>query len=296
MPIEMRDVCYIYSPGTPMEVKALDGINLVINDGEFVGIMGPTGSGKSTLVQLMNGLLKPTSGKVVVDGIDTAAKGVNLKTLRQRVGLVFQYPEHQLFEETVLADVSFGPKNLGFPADQAEQMAREALRAVGIEERLFGRSPFELSGGQMRRVAIAGVLAMAPSTLILDEPTAGLDPQGRQGILGWIRQLHSERKITVILVSHNMEDIALLAERVVVLSRGRIAMDGDTRSVFTHVEELREIGLGVPQVTELMHRLSRVDGSLKRDVLTVEEARAELSRWLRRTSGVRGKSSCSAEL
>ncbi|MGB9867154.1 MAG: energy-coupling factor transporter ATPase [Bacillota bacterium] len=295
MPIELKDVSYTYSPGTPMEVKALDGIDLVIGDGEFVGIMGPTGSGKSTLVQLMNGLLKPTSGKVIVDGLDTTSKGVNLKALRQRVGLVFQYPEHQLFEETVLADVSFGPRNLGFPPEKAEQMAKEALRAVGIEERLFGRSPFELSGGQMRRVAIAGVLAMAPSTLILDEPTAGLDPQGRQGILSWIRRLHEERKITVILVSHNMEDIALLAQRVIVLSMGRVAMDGDTRSVFTHVEELRRIGLGTPQVTELMYRLSRMDGSLRRDVLSVEEARAELSRWLKARNGAGGKGSCFAE-
>ncbi|HHV78029.1 MAG TPA: energy-coupling factor transporter ATPase [Firmicutes bacterium] len=284
MSIELKDVSFYYFPGTPMEVKALDGVSLSIEDGESVGIMGPTGSGKSTLVQLMNGLLKPSAGEVLVDGINLSSKGTNLKSLRQRVGLVFQYPEHQLFEETVLADVCFGPRNMGFPPDKAEIMAREALRAVGVDEKLFHRSPFELSGGQMRRVAIAGVLAMSPNTLILDEPTAGLDPRGRNGILGRIVRLHEERKITVILVSHNMEDIARVAKRVIVLSKGKVVMDGSTRSVFSEVEALHEVGLGVPQVTELMYRLG-----LPCDVITVEEARTAIRDWLRR------KGTCSRE-
>ncbi|MDP3057993.1 MAG: energy-coupling factor transporter ATPase [bacterium] len=285
MPIVLENVSFTYMSGTPFEKKALDEVNLRIDDGEFVGIIGQTGSGKSTLVQLINGLLLPTSGSATINGILTTGHKVKLKPLRQQVGLVFQFPEHQLFADTVAEDIAFGPRNLGIDEAEAQERVARALRLVGLPEDLKERSPFELSGGQMRRVAIAGVLAMEPNILILDEPTAGLDPQGREDILSQIRQLQRQRDNTVILVSHSMEDVARLVNRLIVLHRGKIVYDGTAREVFRHREHLKTIGLGVPQVTEVLQGLRSKGWDVPEVALTVAEAReAIMAAWQRRNT------------
>lgn len=264
-----------------MMKEALTNVSLEIGDGEFVGIIGPTGSGKSTLIQHFNGLLLPSEGKVYVDGVDLTDKSTQLRAIRQKVGMVFQYPEHQLFGETVLEDVGFGPRNGGLEEAEVIRRVRQALSYVGLNfDELKDHSPFELSGGQKRRVAIAGVLAMEPSVLILDEPTAGLDPQGREQILKEIKGLHTQRGITVVLVTHSMEDVARLVDRLIVMERGRVALDGTPVEVFRQAEHLQELGLGVPQVTELMHELKSRGLAVNTDIFTVEEAEEEIVRVL----------------
>ncbi len=282
MIIKLENVSYIYNMNTPFEKKALDNINITINERDFIGLIGHTGSGKSTLVQHLNGLIKPTEGKVIVDGIDTKNPHDNLLKVRQRVGLVFQYPEHQLFEETVYKDVAFGPRNLGLDEDEVHKRVKTAIESVGLDfEKLKDRSPFELSGGQKRRVAIAGVLAMEPKVLVLDEPTAGLDPRGRDEVLGRIKKLYEEKNITIILVSHSMEDIAKLVNRIIVMHRGKVVMDGKTKEVFKEVEKLEEIGLGIPQVTTFMREFKKKGNPIDDTVITVEEAKMELIKYLR---------------
>ena len=276
MSIILDNISCVYEQGTPREVYALKNISLEITDGTFIGLIGHTGSGKSTLIQHMNGLLRATSGSIYYNGQDIYAEGYSMRSLRSHVGLVFQYPEHQLFETTILEDVSFGPINQGLDKKEANLRATEALRSVGIPEELFDQSPFDLSGGQKRRVAIAGVLAMRPEVLILDEPTAGLDPKGRDEILGQIARLHEERHSTIILVSHSMEDVADYVERIIVMNQGSVMLDGTPREVFSHYQELEQIGLAAPQVTYLMHELAEkgfpVDGS----ATTVAEAKREI--------------------
>jgi len=286
MSIHLNNVSFTYSTGTPFERHALRGVNLSIEDGEFVGIIGQTGSGKSTLVQLLNGLLKPTQGTVTVGEITTTDKGVRLRALRQAVGLVFQFAEHQLFAETVAADVAFGPLNLQLDPQEVAARVDEALLTVGLPLEIKERSPFELSGGQMRRVAIAGVLAMRPQVLILDEPTAGLDPRGRDEVFARISALHRERGITVILVSHSMEDVARLVKRIVVMHEGGILHDGTPREVFCQAESLVKIGLGVPQATEVCRRLRLAGWNVPAVALTLEEARRFIvEAWRERGGG-----------
>lgn len=283
MIIRLENVNYIYNPNTPFEKKALDNINLNIDEGDFIGLIGHTGSGKSTLVQHLNGLMKPTSGKIIIDGMDITSKDANLKEIRQRVGLVFQYPEHQLFEETIYKDIGFGPKNLGLKEEEIHNRVKRAMESVGLDfESLKDRSPFELSGGQKRRVAIAGVLAMRPKVLILDEPTAGLDPRGRDEILGRIQRLYEEEGITIILVSHSMEDIARLVNRIVVMHRGKVAMEDKTKEIFRQAEILEELGLGIPQITSFMREYKIKGNQVNDDILTVREAKEELINYLRR--------------
>ena len=255
MPIQVEHLTHTYMPGSPFSAVALNDVSLTIEDGELIGLLGHTGSGKTTLVQHLNGLIKPTSGRVVVDGLDLTQKGVSLLEVRKKVGLVFQYPEYQLFEETVAKDIAFGPRNMGLDAEEIDRRVRGAMLQVGLNyDEVAERSPFELSGGQMRRVAIAGVLAMRPRVLILDEPTAGLDPAGRNSILQMIRDLHAAGGLTVIMVSHSMDDISTLATRLVVMSRGELVMTGTPREVFTQQEKLRSIGLGVPQAARAYPR------------------------------------------
>jgi energy-coupling factor transport system ATP-binding protein len=281
MPVEIKNLNHIYMKDTIFQHKALNDVSLTIEDGEFIGLIGHTGSGKSTLIQHLNALLKPTSGNIIIDGIDITAKGVALKKIRQTVGLVFQYPEHQLFEETVAKDVAFGPENLGLSNEEIEIRVKEALTLVGLDyDILKDVSPFELSGGQKRRVAIAGVLAMKPKVLILDEPTAGLDPKGRDEILGEIKRLHETQKITVILVSHSMEDIAKLVDRIIVMSKGKIVLTDTPRKVFMQAEMLKNIGLDVPEVTQLINELNKKGLGLK-DCISVDEAFDELVKYLR---------------
>ncbi|HAI21855.1 MAG TPA: energy-coupling factor transporter ATPase [Clostridiales bacterium UBA8153] len=282
MPIELYDVSYVYAPGTPNAVTALNAVTLRVDDGESLGIIGPTGSGKSTLVQHLNGLLKPARGRVLVDGEDLSQRATNLRNVRRKVGVIFQYPEHQLFEETVAKDIAFGPRNLGVPEAQLQERVRDAMAMVGLPEQLAERSPFELSGGQMRRVAIAGVLAMAPKVLVLDEPTAGLDPRGRAEILAHIRALHHRLGLTLVIVSHNMEDIARMTRRLAVMDRGRVVMDGPTPAVFSQTQRLRGLGLGTPQITAVMEKLRERGLAVRLDVLTVEEARDEIVAGLNR--------------
>lgn len=272
MAIIIHELKHIYSEGTAYEKMALDGINLKIEDGEFIGLIGHTGSGKSTLIQHLNGLLKPTSGSIFYHGEDIHDKDYSLKKLRSKIGLVFQYPEHQLFESSVIEDVKFGPKNIGMDSLEIDLHAYEALKQVGIGEDLLDSSPLELSGGQKRRVAIAGVLAMEPEVLVLDEPTAGLDPEGRDEILDLVARLHRERKITVILVSHSMEDMAKYVERLVVMNQGKVQYDGTTAEVFSHYKELETIGLSAPQVTYVMEGLAKRGIPLPRNAITVQEA------------------------
>lgn len=279
MSIILDKVDYIYSPGTAYEKHALKNINLVINDGEFIGIIGHTGSGKSTLIQHLNGLVRATSGGVYYNGADIYDEDYKLKELRTKVGLVFQYPEHQLFETTVIKDVQFGPKNLGLPQLEVDLRSYDALKQVGIGDDLIDASPFELSGGQKRRVAIAGVLAMKPEVLILDEPTAGLDPKGRDEILEQIAKIHREQKITVILVSHSMEDVAKYVNRIIVMNHGEAVYDGAPKEVFAHYKELEQIGLAAPQVTYAMHALKDAGIPVDTGVTTVEEARDAILAW-----------------
>lgn len=285
MSIIAVNLTHVYSPDTPWTTKALDQVNLEIQDGEVIGLIGHTGSGKSTLVQHFNGLLKPTAGTLHVQGIEVT-KGVNLRPLRQKVGLVFQYPEHQLFEENVALDVAFGLKNLGLPREEIQQRVEQALSAVGIDyQRFKDRSPFELSGGQMRRVAIAGVLAMEPEVLILDEPTAGLDPHTRKDLLEHLRLVQKERGLTLIIVSHSMDDIAAMVNRILVMDKGKIAAQGSPGEIFSQGEKLRRIGLDVPPLTQLILALRARGIDLPADILDLEEARAAIGRWLRGGKG-----------
>ncbi len=282
MSIQLEDVTYTYSPGTAYEMHALDHVSLEIPQGQFVGIIGHTGSGKSTLIQHFNGLMQPTSGRVLYNGEDIWQEGYSLRNLRFHVGLVFQYPEHQLFETTVIGDVCFGPKNQGLSSDECRERAKEALTQVEIPEELYEKSPFDLSGGQKRRVAIAGVLAMNPDVIVLDEPTAGLDPKGRDEILDRVRYLHDTRGITVILVSHSMEDVARYVERLIVMSRGQKKYDGTPREVFSHYKELEKIGLAAPQMTYIMHALAERGLNVDVTAMTVEEARDSILKALGR--------------
>ena len=256
MPIVVEKLSHTYMPDSPFQATAIHDVDLTIGDGEFIGLIGHTGSGKSTLIQHLNGLLKPTAGRVLVDGKDLADKETDKRAVRQRVGIVFQYPEHQLFEETVALDVAFGPKNLGLSREEIDARVRDAMQSVSLDYETYkDRSVFELSGGQMRRVAIAGVLAMNPGTLILDEPCAGLDPRGRDEILGLIRTLHQERGVTVVMVSHSMDDVASLVTRVIVMNKGMVAMDGAPRDIVLRGEELRAMGLDVPEAVKLKEKL-----------------------------------------
>ena len=273
MSIQVRNITHIYSEGLPYETVALKDVSFDVDDGQFVGIIGHTGSGKSTLLQHLNGLLKPKSGTILVGGTDITADNAVLKDIRKKVGLVFQYPEYQLFEETVLKDISFGPKNLGLEEDEIEERAKEAIRLVGLDPDEFGeRSPFELSGGQKRRVAIAGVLAMRPEVLILDEPTAGLDPKAHRDILDMIRDVHEKEKNITILVSHNMNDIAALSDKILVMENGGIFMEGTPAEVFARGEKLSEMGLSVPDITDVLVKLKNNGFDIDTDIFKVDEA------------------------
>ena len=278
MSIALEHVNYVYSPGTAYEKQALKDVSLEIPQGQFVGIIGHTGSGKSTLIQHLNGLIKATSGRILYDGQNIYDEGYDMKKLRSQVGLVFQYPEYQLFEADVLSDVCFGPKNQGLPPEECEKCPKEALDLVGFPEKYYRQSPFELSGGQKRRVAIAGILAMHPKVLVLDEPTAGLDPKGRDEILDQIEHLHRETGMTVILVSHSMEDIAKYVERIIVMNRGEKMLDGTPKEVFSHYKELEKVGLAAPQVTYVMHDLKERGFPVSTDATTIGEAADEIMR------------------
>ena len=280
MLIILDKVNYVYSEGSGFEKKALDGVRLTIDKGEFIGLIGHTGSGKSTLTQHLNGLLRATSGSIYYDGQDIYDKGFVMKNLRSKVGLVFQYPEHQLFESDVFTDVCFGPKNLGLDKKEVELRAFQALEMVGFPKELFYNSPFELSGGQKRRAAIAGVLAMKPEVLILDEPTAGLDPKGRDEILGQIKKLHDETNITVILVSHSMEDVAKYVGRLIVLDHGKVMYDDTPKKVFRNYKELEGMGLAAPQLTYILNALKEKGLDVDTDAITMEEAAATVKKAL----------------
>ena len=281
MSLKVEHVSHLYEADSPLAHKALDDISLDIPNGQFIGIIGHTGSGKSTLVQHLNGLLKASEGKIYFNGEDIYEKGYNMKKLRSNVGLVFQYPEHQLFEIDVFTDVCFGPKNLGLEQEEIEKRARKALQMVGLPEELYKQSPFELSGGQKRRVAIAGVLAMQPEILILDEPTAGLDPKGREEILDQIKKLQKEAGITAILVSHSMEDVAEYVDRIIVMSSGKILYDDVPKEVFKHYKELEEVGLAAPGVTYIMHELKKKGLNVDVNVTTIDEATGEILKAVR---------------
>ena len=287
MPIILDKVSHIYGADTAMAVKALDNISLVIPDGQFIGLIGHTGSGKSTLVQHLNGLMKATSGNIYFNGEDIDEEDFNKKILRSKVGLVFQYPEHQLFETDVFADVCFGPRNLGLSKKEIELRAYEALKLVGLEDEYFYQSPFDLSGGQKRRVAIAGVLAMKPEVLILDEPTAGLDPKGRDEILDQISKLKRETGITVLLVSHSMDDVAKYVDRIIVMNKGRVMYDDEPKEVFMHYQKLEEIGLAAPQVTYIMKELQDHGYDVSDKVTTIEEAKEEIKSYFTRLVAAR---------
>ena len=280
MSIKLEHINYIYSVGTAYEKHALKDVNLEIRDGEFVGVIGHTGSGKSTLIQHLNGLLKASSGALYFNGRNVYEEGYPMKELRSQVGLVFQYPEYQLFEADVMTDVCFGPKNQGLSPEECKERAMEALKLVGLKEKYYQSSPFELSGGQKRRAAIAGVLAMRPKVLVLDEPTAGLDPKGRDEILGQIASLHKASGLTVILVSHSMEDIARYADRIIVMDHGKVRYNDTPKHVFTHYMELEKMGLAAPQVTYIMHDLREHGLSVTTDVTTVEEAADQIMQAL----------------
>lgn len=282
MPIIVDHLNCIYEAGTAMEVVALSDINLVIPDGQFVGLIGHTGSGKSSLVQHLNGLIKASSGTVYFNGEDIYDEDFELKKLRSKVGLVFQYPEHQLFEVDVFSDVCYGPKNLGLSKKEVELRAYKALKMVGMDDDYFYQSPFDLSGGQKRRVAIAGVLAMEPEVLILDEPTAGLDPKGRDEILGLIKNLQKETGMTIILVSHSMEDVANYVDRIIVMSGGSVMLDGAPKDVFSHYKELEEVGLAAPAVTYIMQQMKENGFDVSADATTIAEAKEEILRALAR--------------
>ena len=277
MPIELKNVTHTYSEGSAFQATAIRDVSLTIEDGEFIAVVGHTGSGKSTLVQHLNGLLKPTGGQILIDGEDLNAPGADRRRIRQKVGLVFQYPEYQLFEETVAKDIAFGPKNLGLSAEEIDARVRRAMAHVHLDyDKYAQRSPFELSGGQMRRVAIAGVLAMEPKVLILDEPTAGLDPRGRDRILGMVQELHAKGGTTVIMVSHSMDDVARLATRLVVMSKGELVATGTPREIFRQVDMMESIGLGVPEAARLCALLRQRGVKLPDDLYTPEEMRDSL--------------------
>ena len=277
MPIELKNVTHTYSEGSAFQATAIRDVSLTIEDGEFIAVVGHTGSGKSTLVQHLNGLLKPTGGQILIDGEDLNAPGADRRRIRQKVGLVFQYPEYQLFEETVAKDIAFGPKNLGLSAEEIDARVRRAMAHVHLDyDKYAQRSPFELSGGQMRRVAIAGVLAMEPKVLILDEPTAGLDPRGRDRILGMVQELHAKGGTTVIMVSHSMDDVARLATRLVVMSKGELVATGTPREIFRQVDMMESIGLGVPEAARLCALLRQRGVNLPDDLYTPEELRDSL--------------------
>lgn len=282
MSIKIENLTHIYSPNGPFEKKALDNVNIEINDGDFVAIIGHTGSGKSTLIQHMNGLEKATSGKIFIDDIDITAKDVKLTDIRKKVGLVFQYSEYQLFEETIERDIAFGPTNLKLNEEEIKNRVKKAMEMVGLDYETYkDKSPFDLSGGQKRRVAIAGVIAMEPKVLILDEPTAGLDPKGRDDILGQIRQLHDKYGMTIVLVSHSMEDVAKLAEKVIVMNKGKVVLTGTPKEVFKEVDILEEIGLGVPQVTYLMKELIKKGFDVSDEAYTIEQAKEEILKFFK---------------
>ncbi|MCL2036745.1 MAG: energy-coupling factor transporter ATPase [Oscillospiraceae bacterium] len=283
--IESKNLTYKYSVGTPFEVTAVNNISFTVEKGNFIGIIGHTGSGKSTLMQHLNGLLKQTSGEVWINGRDIRGKGVNIREVRFEVGLVFQYSEHQLFEETVFKDIAFGPRNMGLSDKQIEERVRRAAKFMGVHDSWLERSPFDLSGGQKRRVALAGVIAMEPQILILDEPAAGLDPRGRDKVLEFISDYHKKAGITVILVSHSMEDIVKYAGRVLVLNKGGIFCYEDTEKVFTRADEITEIGLGVPQITRLTERLRSMGVDLGNDVYTVERATERILALISKKAG-----------
>ena len=285
--IEINNLTHIYSEGLPFEKKAVDDISLKVEENEFIGLIGHTGSGKSTFIQHLNGLLKPSSGEIVIDGTRVDKSGANLTDLRKKVGLVFQYPEYQLFEENIERDIAFGPGNLDLSEEEVQERVKSSMESVGLDYKTYkDKSPFELSGGLKRRVAIAGVLAMEPKVLILDEPTAGLDPRGRDEILSEIKSIHEKRKMTVILVSHSMEDVAKIAERIVVLDKGKIFLDGEPRDIFREEDKLLGVGLGIPQITSLMRTLKKKGLDINEDAITVEEAKESLKKYLRGASNV----------
>ena len=286
MLIEAKNLSHVYMPGTPFQVDALKDVNLGIERGEFVGVIGETGSGKSTLVQHFNGLLKPTVGEILVEGQNIWAGRVNLKKLRSRVGLLFQFPEHQLFEETVFKDIAFGPRNLGLEGSQLDERVRYGLEMMEMDYDAYcGRSPFSLSGGEKRRVAMAGILAMQPEVIVLDEPTAGMDPAGRRHFLEQIKKLHQEQELTVVFVTHNMEDIATLAQRLFVFSQGQLALQGKPQDIFQSIETIREIGLDIPVITDLLQRIRSSGKNIRTDLFSVEEACREIVHSFRERDG-----------
>lgn len=285
--IEINNLTHIYSEGLPFEKKAIDDINLKIEENEFIGLIGHTGSGKSTFIQHLNGLLKPSSGEIILDGMKVSKSSSNLTELRKKIGLVFQYPEYQLFEETIERDIAFGPGNLDLSEEEVLNRVKSSMDSVGLDYETYkDKSPFELSGGLKRRVAIAGVLAMEPKVLILDEPTAGLDPRGRDEILSEIKNIHEKRKITVILVSHSMEDVAKIAERIIVMDKGKVFLDSNPREIFRNEDKLLSVGLGIPQITSLMRALKKKGLDINEDSITVEEAKESLIKYLRGVSHV----------
>lgn len=282
MSIKIENLSHIYMPKTPFEKIALNNLNCEIKDGEFIALIGHTGSGKSTFIQHLNGLLRPTSGKIIVDGVDISDKKVKLSDIRKKVGLVFQYPEYQLFEETIEKDIEYGPRNLGISEEEISKRVKKSMSMVGLDYETYkDKSPFDLSGGQKRRVAIAGVIAMEPKTLILDEPTAGLDPKGREDILSQIKILHEEYGMTIIMVSHSMEDVAKIADRVIVMNGGEIVLDGEIAEVFKEVETLEKIGLAVPQVTYLVRELRKKGFDISEEIFTISQAKEALLNIIR---------------
>ncbi|WMJ80371.1 energy-coupling factor transporter ATPase [Clostridium sp. MB40-C1] len=282
MSIKIENLTHIYMPGSPFEKIALDEVNLTIEDGEFAALIGHTGSGKSTLIQHINGLLKPTRGKIIIDGIDITAEKIKLSDVRKKVGLVFQYPEYQLFEETIEKDISFGPKNLGLKNEEIVSRVKKAMNMVGLDYEVYkDKSPFDLSGGQKRRVAIAGVVAMEPQVLILDEPTAGLDPKGRDEILDRVKQLREEYNMTIILVSHSMEDVAKFATKILVMDKGKCILNDVPSNVFKEIETLEKVGLAVPQVTYLVRKLKNNNFNISEDIFTIDKAKQEILKILR---------------
>lgn len=285
--IEINNLTHIYSEGMPFEKRAIDNLNLKIEENEFIGLIGHTGSGKSTFIQHLNGLLKPSSGEIIIDGKKIDKSGTNLTELRKKIGLVFQYPEYQLFEETIEKDIAFGPNNLELSEEEVLKRVKNSMDSVGLDYEIYkDKSPFDLSGGLKRRVAIAGVLAMEPKVLILDEPTAGLDPRGRDEILSEIKSIHEKRKITVILVSHSMEDVAKIAERIIVMDKGKLFLDSNPREIFRNEDKLLSVGLGIPQITSLMRTLKKKGFDINEDAITVEEAKESLEKYLRGVSHV----------
>jgi energy-coupling factor transport system ATP-binding protein len=282
MPIKIENLTHTYMKRSPFEKKALDDVSIEIEDGEFVALIGHTGSGKSTLIQHINGLLKPDSGKIYVNDVNITEKGVKLSDIRKKVGLVFQYPEYQLFEETIEKDIAFGPKNLGLSEADISIRVRRAMEMVGLDYETYkDKSPFDLSGGQKRRVAIAGVVAMEPSVLILDEPTAGLDPKGRDDILNQVKLLHNEYHMTIILVSHSMEDVAKVADRILVMHKGKCILDGPPSKIFNEIDTLESVGLAVPQVTYLMRSLNEKGFPVSKEAYTIDQAKKEILKVLR---------------